>query len=133
VQGKGCSFGKRPGGVWLRRYRISLASRILMALGYYGVLRRVEPLPMNSYDRKHFQLLTQISAGDWRSIAVVDADELNVLRVCRYIVLEQDTQGSERIALTPEGARYYHHLCVLDKMTRYAPTSRTPTFSISGM
>ena len=88
---------------------------------------------MNAYDRKHFQLLTQISAGDWQAITVADADELNVLRVCRYIVLKKDTEGDERIALTPDGARYYQHLCVLDKMTRYAPTSRTPTFSISGM
>jgi hypothetical protein len=53
--------------------------------------------------------------------------------VCRYIVLEKDTQGSERIALTPDGAGYYQHLCVLNDMTRYAPTSRTPTFSIGEM
>ena len=96
-------------------------------------LLRFEPLPMNAYDRKHFQLLTRISAGEWHDISVEDADELNVLRVCRYIVLEKDRQGDERIALAPDGARYYQHLCVLDKMTRYAPTSRTPTFSISGM
>ena len=88
---------------------------------------------MNSYDRKHFQLLMQISVGDWRGISVAEVDELNVLRVCRYIVLEKDTQGSERIALTPDGAGYYQHLCILNDMTRYAPTGRTPTFSIGEM
>ena len=75
----------------------------------------------------------QISVGDWQGISVAEVDELNVLRVCGYIVLKKDTQGGERIALTPDGAGYYQHLCVLDNMTRYAQTSRTPTFSIGEM
>lgn len=65
---------------------------------------------MNAYDQKHFQLLGQISAGQWRAIAEFDAQALNVLLVCKYIAIDKDAAGLDRLVLTPEGASYQERL-----------------------
>ncbi len=71
---------------------------------------------MNSYDQKHLELLKLIHSGQWQTIPDGDANELQVLVACKYVVINSGAQGQAQITLNPEGQRYLDRLCGLQAM-----------------
>jgi len=65
---------------------------------------------MNTYDQKHLALLELIHSGQWRDIPDEDANELQVLVACKYVIINSAALGLAQIALTPEGQQYLQRL-----------------------
>ena len=71
---------------------------------------------MNTYDQKHLELLELIHSGQWQDIPDGDANELQVLVACKYVVIKSGAHGLAQIILNPEGQQYFERLCGLKEM-----------------
>jgi hypothetical protein len=71
---------------------------------------------MNTYDQKHLELLKLIHSGQWRDICDADANELQVLVACKYVVINSGAPGRAQIRLSPAGQHYLERLSGLKAM-----------------
>lgn len=71
---------------------------------------------MNTYDQKHLDMLELIHSGQWQSIPDKDANELQVLVACKYVIIDSSAHGLAQITLNPEGQRYLKRLSEIKAM-----------------
>lgn len=72
---------------------------------------------MNTYDQKHLDLLKLIQSGQWRDIPEWDANELQVLVACKYVIIKRGERGLPQITLNPEGRHYLERLSGIKAMS----------------
>jgi hypothetical protein len=71
---------------------------------------------MNTYDQKHLELLELIHSGQWQNIPDKDANELQVLVACKYVIINSSAPGLAQLTLNPEGQRYLERLSGIKAM-----------------